>query len=84
LSFIGGGETILTAFFSSALWQIYQTWYFFFRMQEYRFITPQDVGIIVFSMRGWDAHICLRFPDPTSPPSETSSQLLWGEGRWLI
>jgi hypothetical protein len=27
LPLIRGGETILTAFCASALWQIYQTWY---------------------------------------------------------
>jgi hypothetical protein len=32
--FIGGGETILRAFCSSALWQIYQTLCLFFRMQK--------------------------------------------------
>jgi hypothetical protein len=30
---------------------------------------------------GWDTHLSvLRFPDPTSPPSETSIQLLLGRG----
>jgi hypothetical protein len=48
---IGGGETILRAFCSSALWQIYQTLYLLFRMQECRLITPSwDAGIIVLSM----------------------------------
>jgi hypothetical protein len=51
LSLIGvWGETILRAFCSSALWQIYQTLYLLFRMQECRSVTPQDAGIIVLSM----------------------------------
>jgi hypothetical protein len=45
LPLTGGGETILRAFCSSALWQIYQTLYLLFRMQECRFTTPQDAGI---------------------------------------
>jgi hypothetical protein len=58
LPLIGGGETILRAFFSSALWQIYQTLYLLFRVQECRFTTPShDAGIIVLSMgQGWDTH----------------------------
>jgi hypothetical protein len=43
-----GGETILRAFCSSALWQICETLYILFSMQEYRFIPPsQDAEIIV-------------------------------------
>jgi hypothetical protein len=53
---IGGVETILRAFCSSALWQIYETLYLLFRMQECRFTTPQDAGIIVLSVGGWDTH----------------------------
>jgi hypothetical protein len=57
LCLIGGGGTILRAFCSSALWQIYQTLYLLFREQECRFITPsQDAGITVLSMGGWDTH----------------------------
>jgi hypothetical protein len=51
LPLIGGGESILGAFWSSALWQIYQTLYLPFRVQECRFTTPsQDAGITVLSM----------------------------------
>jgi hypothetical protein len=51
LPLIGGGKTILRAFCSSALWQIYQTLYLLCRVQEYRFKTPsQDAGTIVLSM----------------------------------
>jgi hypothetical protein len=47
----GGGETILKAFCSLALPQIYQTLYLLFRMQECRFTTPsQDAGITVLSI----------------------------------
>jgi hypothetical protein len=73
-----GGETILRAFCSSALWQIYQTGIsssgcrnadlqLALKMQECRFTTPsQDVGIIVLSMGGMGySLICLRSPDPT-------------------
>jgi hypothetical protein len=40
----------LESIFSSALWQIYQTLYLFFRMQECRPPSPQDAGMIVLSM----------------------------------
>jgi hypothetical protein len=73
-----GKGTILRAFCSSALLQIYQTLYLFFRMQkcslqlplkkqECRFITPsQDAGIIVLSMVGMGySLICFRSPDLT-------------------
>jgi hypothetical protein len=59
--FIGGGETILEAFYSSALWQIYQTLYLFFRMHKYnpplrvkecRPLTPQHARMILLSSRG--------------------------------
>jgi hypothetical protein len=44
----------LRAFYSSALWQIYQTLYLLFRMQECRFTPPsQDAGITVLSMGDW-------------------------------
>jgi hypothetical protein len=57
LSLIGGGETILRAFCSSSLWQIYQTLYFLFRVQDCRLITPsQNAGTIVLSTEGWDTH----------------------------
>jgi hypothetical protein len=60
-----GKGTILRAFCSSALKQIYQTLYLLFRMQECRFITPsQNTGITVLSM-GDGILICLRSPDPT-------------------
>jgi hypothetical protein len=52
----GRGEAILRSFCLSALWQIYQTQYLLFRMQECRFITSQDAGIIVLSMGGLDTH----------------------------
>jgi hypothetical protein len=45
-----GRGTTLRAFCSSALWQIYQTVYLSFRMQECRPPSPQDVGMIVLSM----------------------------------
>jgi hypothetical protein len=60
-----GGETILRAVCSSALWQIYQTLYLLFRMQKCRFTTPQDAGMIVLSM-GDGILICLRSLDPTA------------------
>jgi hypothetical protein len=68
LPLIGGRGTILRAFCSSALWQIYQTQYLLFRMQECRFPTPsQDAGMIVLSRWGMGySLICLRSPDPTS------------------
>jgi hypothetical protein len=57
LSLIGAGETILRAFCSSVLWQIYQTLYLLVSVQECRFITPsQDARVIVLSMGGWDTH----------------------------
>jgi hypothetical protein len=56
----------LRAFFSSALWQIYETLYLLFRVQECRFTAPsQDAGITVLSMEGWDTHLPFRSPDPT-------------------
>jgi hypothetical protein len=63
---IGGRETILRAFCSSALWQIYQILYLLFRMQKCRFTTAsQDAGIIVLSMSEGLSLICLRYPDST-------------------
>jgi hypothetical protein len=47
---LSGGETTLRAFCLSALWQIYETMYLLFRVQECRPLTPQDAGIIVLSM----------------------------------
>jgi hypothetical protein len=47
---LGRWGTILRAFCLSALWQIYQTQYFLFRVQKCRFTTPQDAGIPVLSM----------------------------------
>jgi hypothetical protein len=69
LHLIGGVETILRAFCSSALWQIYETWYLLFRMQEFRFTTPQYVGIIVLSMGNEILIICLWSPDQTKYPT---------------
>jgi hypothetical protein len=68
LPLIGGGKTILRAFCSSALWQLYQTLYFLFRMQKCRFTTPsQDAGAIALSMGdGILIHLPFRSPDPTS------------------
>jgi hypothetical protein len=74
-TFIVRGETILRAFCSSALWQIYHTLYPFFRMQkcslqlplrvqECRPLTPQDAGMVLLSSRD-GILICLRSPDPT-------------------
>jgi hypothetical protein len=54
-TFIGGGETILRALCSSALWQIYQTLYLSFRMQECRPPSPQDRNDSALH-GGWDAH----------------------------
>jgi hypothetical protein len=63
------GWTILRAFCSSALWQIYQTLYLLFRIQKCRFTTPsQDAGIIVLSMGdGILTHLPFRPPNPTGP-----------------
>jgi hypothetical protein len=73
LPLIGGGETILRAFCSSALWQIYQILYLLFGMQECRFTTPsQDAGMIVLSMGMGYSLICLRSPDPTKVTHEMS------------
>jgi hypothetical protein len=59
LPLIGVVETILTAFCSSALWQIYETLYLLFRVQECRFTTPSwDAGIIVLSMGMGYSPIC--------------------------
>jgi hypothetical protein len=87
---IGGGETVLRAFCSSALWQIYQTQYLLFRMQKCRFTTPQGAGMQVYNsflLRVQESQcppwgmgyslICLRSPDPTLPPS-TSTFEIWG------
>jgi hypothetical protein len=76
---IGGGETVLRAFCSSALWQIYQTQYLLFRMQKCRFTTPQGAGMQVYNsflLRVQESQcppwgmgyslICLRSPDPTT------------------
>jgi hypothetical protein len=49
LPLLGRGETILRAFYSSALWQIYQTLYLLFRVQECRFTIPQDAGMHVYN-----------------------------------
>jgi hypothetical protein len=70
LPLIGGGETILRAFCSSALWQIYETLYLLFRMQECRFITPsQDAEVIVLSKGRWDTHSsALGFQNQQVPP----------------
>jgi hypothetical protein len=58
---------MLRAFCSSALWQIYETLYLLFRVQECRFTPPpQDAGIIMLSMEdGILTHLLFRFPDPT-------------------
>jgi hypothetical protein len=57
LPLIRAGGTILRAFCSSALWQIYQTLYVLFMMQKGRFRTPShDAGMLVLSMEGWDTH----------------------------
>jgi hypothetical protein len=81
LPLIGGGKTILRAFCSSALWQIYQIQYLLFRVQECRFTASQDTRIIVLSMGGM-VYSLIRFrtPDPTNPPSERNHQLLLGRG----
>jgi hypothetical protein len=51
LPLIGAGEkTTLRAFCSSALWQIYETLYLLFRVQECRPLTPQDARMILLSM----------------------------------
>jgi hypothetical protein len=87
LPLIGGMETLLRAFCLSALWQIYQTLYLFFRiqkcslqlplrMQECRPLTPQDAGMIWLSMGGWDTlSSALGLQTP-----ETSTQLLLERG----
>jgi hypothetical protein len=50
LPLIGGGETILRAFLSSALWQIYQTLHLLFRMQKCKVTTPcQGAGMQVYN-----------------------------------
>jgi hypothetical protein len=63
----GGGETILRAFCSSALWQICQTLYLLFRMQGCGFTTPsQDAGTIVLSLGdGILTHLLFMSPNPT-------------------
>jgi hypothetical protein len=45
-------------------------------------MTPsQGAGLMVLSMGdGILIHLSFRFPDPTSPPSEASTQLLLGRG----
>jgi hypothetical protein len=79
---LGVGRTTLRAFCLSALWHIYETLYLLLRVQECRFITPsQGTGLTVLSMGdGIHTHLSFRFPDPTSPPSETNTQLLLGRG----
>jgi hypothetical protein len=57
LPLIGGGETLLRAFCSSALWQIYETLHLPLKVQECRFATPsQGAGITVLSKGGWATH----------------------------
>jgi hypothetical protein len=74
-TFIGDGETILRAFCSSALWQIYQILYHSLgcrnavynplsSMKECRTPTPQDAGVIWLSRGMGCSLICLRSPDP--------------------
>jgi hypothetical protein len=56
LRFIGGEETILRAFCSSALWQIYQTLHLLFRVQECSYNSSQDARITVLFMGGWNMY----------------------------
>jgi hypothetical protein len=51
-----GGESILRAFCSSALWQVYQTLYLSFRVKECRPPSPWDAGMILLSMGDADTH----------------------------
>jgi hypothetical protein len=77
----GSKVAIMRACCSSALWQICQTLYLLFRMQKCRFTTPsQDAGMQCSPWGMGYSLICLRFPDPTNPHSETSTQLLLGRG----
>jgi hypothetical protein len=82
LLLIGGEETILRAFCSSALWQIYQTLYLLVRMQECRFTTTsQDAKIIVLSMGGWDTHSsALGLQTQQIPTLRQVPNCCWGEG----
>jgi hypothetical protein len=62
LSLIGKRETLLRAFCSSALWQIYQILHLLFRVQECRLTMPsQDAEITVLSMggMGYPTSVCL-------------------------
>jgi hypothetical protein len=72
VSLLLGVGTILTAFCSSALWQIYEILYLLFRMQKCRFTTPsQEAGIIVLSRgTGILTDLPFRSPDPTLPQNE--------------
>jgi hypothetical protein len=55
-----GRETILKAFCSSALWQIYQTLYLFFRMQKCRFTAPSlGAGMQASNSSGYRNDIAL-------------------------
>jgi hypothetical protein len=66
LPLIGGGEMILRAFCSLALWQIYQNLYLLFRVQKCRFTTPsQEAGMQYSPWEMGYSLICLRSPDPT-------------------
>jgi hypothetical protein len=49
------GGTILRAFCSSALWQICETLYLLFRVQECRFTPPSQGAGIRFITHSWDA-----------------------------
>jgi hypothetical protein len=85
LPLIGGGKTILRAFCSSALWQIYQIQYLLFRVQECRFTASQDTRIIVLSMGGWYIHSSgLGLQTPQIPPLREIINYCWGEGRRFI
>jgi hypothetical protein len=51
---LGGRGTILRAFFSSALWQIYEILYLFFRVQIYTFFSGGRNHSALYG--GWDTH----------------------------
>jgi hypothetical protein len=59
-TFIGGGNNLESILLISPVADLY----LFFRMQECRSPSPQDVGMILLSM-GDAILICLRSPDPT-------------------
>jgi hypothetical protein len=95
LPLTGAGGATLRAFCLSVLWQICETLYLFLADLWDPVSLPQGTGMQVYNSSGAGlmvlsmgdgilAHLPFRSLDPTSPPSETSTQLLLGRGAMII